>query len=107
MRQVVIDHARSRLDGRRGAGAEHVDQEALERVPLPVDEQAEQLVGMDRALQKPAQFDERLVTVVEMHFFAGLEVKDIAGLLGVSGPTIKRDTRAAKACLQKEQAIGG
>ncbi len=71
-------------------------------MPLPVDAQAEQLVGMDRALQKLAGLDERLVQVVELRFFAGLEVKDIAELLGVSEPTVKRDTRAAKAFLQKE-----
>jgi RNA polymerase sigma factor (TIGR02999 family) len=106
MRQVVIDYARSRLAERRGGGAEHVELEALEGMPLPVDEQAEQLVGMDRALEKLAKLDARLVTVVEMRFFAGLEVKDIAELLGVSEPTIKRDTRAAKAFLQKELALG-
>jgi len=102
MRQVVIDYARSRLAERRGAGAEHIALDALEGTPLPVDEQAEQLVGMDRALRKLAELDERLVQVVELRFFAGLEVKDIAELLGVSEPTIKRDTRAAKAFLQKE-----
>ncbi|MDC8014341.1 ECF-type sigma factor [Tahibacter soli] len=105
MRQVVIDYARSRLADRRGAGAEHLALDQLEGVPLPVDEQAEQLVGMDKALEKLAGLDERLVTVVELRFFAGLEVKDIAELLGVSEPTIKRDTRAAKAFLQKE--LGG
>jgi len=102
MRQVVIDYARSRLADRRGAGAEHIPLDQLEDAPLPVDEQAEQLVGMDRALQKLATLDERLVQVMELRFFAGLEVKDIAELLGVSEPTIKRDTRAAKAFLQKE-----
>ena len=104
MRQVVIDYARARLAERRGAGAEHVSLDQLEGSPLPVDEQAEQLVGMDRALQKLALLDERLVQVVELRFFAGLEVKDIAELLEVSEPTIKRDTRAAKAFLAKELA---
>lgn len=102
MRQVVIDYARARLADRRGGGAEHVSLDALEGAPLPIDEQAEQLVGMDRALQKLATLDPRLVQVVELRFFAGLEVKDIAELLGVSEPTIKRDTRAAKAFLHKE-----
>lgn len=105
MRQVVIDYARARLAERRGAGAEHLGLDQLEGVPLPVDEQAEQLVGMDKALEKLAGLDERLVTVIEMRFFAGLEVKDIAELLGVSEPTIKRDTRAAKAFLQKELGL--
>lgn len=102
MRQVVIDYARAHLAERRGGGAEHVSLDALEGAPLPVDAQAEQLVGMDRALEKLAALDARLVQVVELRFFAGLEVKDIAELLGVSEPTIKRDTRAAKAFLQKE-----
>ena len=106
MRQVVIDYARARLAERRGAGAEHVELDSLEGMPLPVDEQAEQLVGMDRALQNLAALDERLVSVVEMRFFAGLEVKDIAELLGVSEPTVKRDTRAAKAFLQRELSLG-
>ncbi|MBA8883347.1 ECF-type sigma factor [Dokdonella fugitiva] len=102
MRQVVIDYARARLAERRGGGAEHVPLDVLEGAPLPVDEQAAQLVGMDRAMEKLALLDPRLVQVVEMRFFAGLEVKQIAELLGVSEPTIKRDTRAAKAFLQKE-----
>ena len=104
MRQVVIDYARARLAERRGGGAEHISLESLDGAALPIDEQAEQLLGMDRALQKLATLDPRLVQVVEMRFFAGLEVRDIAELLGVSEPTIKRDTRAAKAFLQKELA---
>jgi len=104
MRQVTIDYARMRLAERRGAGAEHVSLDTLEGAPLPVDAQAEQLVGMDRALDKLAALDARLVQVVELRFFAGLEVKDIAGMLGVSEPTIKRDTRAAKAFLARELA---
>jgi RNA polymerase sigma factor (TIGR02999 family) len=106
MRQVVIDHARARLAQRRGGGAEHVTLDALEGHPLPVDEQAEQLLAIDEALEKLAQLDERLVRVVELRFFAGLEVKDIAGLLGVSEPTIKRDTRAAKAFLMRQLGAG-
>jgi RNA polymerase sigma factor (TIGR02999 family) len=102
MRQVTIDYARARLAERRGAGAEHVPLDALEDAPLPVDEQAEQLIGIDRALERLAALDERLVQVVELRFFAGLEVRDIAAMLGVSEPTIKRDTRAAKAWLARE-----
>lgn len=104
MRQVVIDYARARLAERRGGGAEHVDLDALEGQPLPIDVQAEQLLAVDRALEKLSQLDERLVKVVELRFFAGMEVKDIADLLGVSEPTIKRDTRAAKAFLHRELA---
>jgi len=106
MRQVVIDYARAKVADRRGAGAEHVSLDALEGQPLPVDSQAEQLVQMDAALSKLAQLDPRLVRVVEMRFFSGLEVLEIAELLGVSEATIKRDSRAARAFLEKELAAG-
>ena len=104
MRQVVIDHARARLADRRGAGAEHVPVDALAGGPLAVDEQAEQLIDIDRAIERLAVLDERLAQVVELRFFGGLEVSEIAELLGVSEPTVKRDTRAARAFLQKELA---
>ncbi len=106
MRQVVIDHARARLADRRGAGAEHVPVDALAGGPLAVDDQAEQLLDIDRSLQRLAALDERLAQVVELRFFGGLEVAEIAELLGVSEPTVKRDTRAARAFLQKELARG-
>jgi RNA polymerase sigma factor (TIGR02999 family) len=106
MRQVVIDYARARLAERRGGGAEHVALDALEGQPLPIDAQAEELVRIDAALGKLAALDPRLVQVVELRFFSGLEVEEIAELLGVSTATIKRDTRAARAFLEKELAAG-
>lgn len=105
MRQVVIDYARARLAERRGGGAEHVDLDALEGHALPIDAQAEHLLAIDSALRKLADLDDRLVKVVEMRFFAGMEIRDIAELLGVSEPTIKRDTRAAKAFLHRELSL--
>jgi RNA polymerase sigma factor (TIGR02999 family) len=102
MRQVVIDHARARLAERRGAGAEHVPLDALAGEPLAVEWHAEQIIDIDRALERLAALDPRLAQVVELRFFGGLEVSEIAELLGVSEPTIKRDTRAAKAFLHKE-----
>jgi RNA polymerase sigma factor (TIGR02999 family) len=106
MRQVAIDHARARLAQRRGGGAVHTSLDALEGQPLPVDAQAEQLLQIDAALGKLAGLDARLVQVIELRFFSGLEVLEIAELLGVSEATVKRDTRAAKAFLEKELALG-
>lgn len=102
MRQVVIDYARARMTDRRGAGAEHIALDDLNGLALPIDSQADQLVAIDAAMQKLSLLDQRLVSVVELRFFAGLEVAAIAELLGVSEPTVKRDTRAAKAFLQRE-----
>lgn len=104
MRQVVIDHARARLTDMRGGGAVHLSLDEIEGNPLPVEAQAENLVRIDSALEKLATLDPRLVEVVELRFFAGLEVSDVADLLGVSEPTVKRDTRTAKAFLARELA---
>jgi RNA polymerase sigma factor (TIGR02999 family) len=102
MRQVVIDYARARLADRRGGGAEHIDLDSLNAESLPVEAQAEKLIAIDAAIAKLAQLDPRLAQVVELRFFAGMEVEELAQVLGVSVPTIVRDTRTAKAFLQRE-----
>jgi len=108
MRQVVIDYARQRLAERRGGGKrqDHVSLEGLEGEPLAIDSEAERLVQIDMALDRLSQLDPRLVQIVEMRFFGGLEVVEIAELLGVSEATIKRDTRAARAFLEHELEPG-
>lgn len=102
MRQVVIDYARMRLAGIRGGGAEHVPLDQLEAHPLAIDAQAERLVRIDEALARLGQLEPRLVQVMELRFFSGLDVEEIAQLLGVSTATIKRDTRAGRAFLESE-----
>lgn len=67
---------------------------------MALDAQIDRLVQMDAALQQLAQADPRLVQVAELRWFGGLEVAEIAQLLGVSEPTVKRDTRVARAFLE-------
>lgn len=102
MRQVVIDHARARLSEMRGNGAEHLQLDGAELQGLAVESQAENLLQMDEALRRLGELDPRLVQVMELRFFAGMEVSEVAALMGVSEPTIKRDTRAAKAFIARE-----
>jgi RNA polymerase sigma factor (TIGR02999 family) len=102
MRHVVIDYARARQAQRRGGGCEPLTLERVADQPIALDQQIEQLVQLDSALDRLAQADPRLVQIIELRFFSGLEVREIAELLGVSEPTIKRGTRVAKAFLEKE-----
>lgn len=102
MRQVVIDHARARMAEMRGAGIDVVPLHELLTGDAAVEAQAEDLVRLDAALSKLAAVDERLAEVVDLRFFAGLEVTEVAELLGVSAPTVKRDSRLARAFLQRE-----
>ncbi len=99
MRHIVIDYARRKLADRRGAGVSPVD---IETEVIAIDSQAEQLLALDTALNRLAERDPRLAEVVELRFFAGLSVEQLAETLETSTATIKRDTRLARAFLNKE-----
>jgi RNA polymerase sigma-70 factor (ECF subfamily) len=99
MRRILIDHARGHLRKKRGGN----------KVVLPLNEalvfspeQSEGLVKLDEALKRLALLDPRQSRVVELRFFGGLTVDEIANLLGVSPKTVKRDWAVAKAWLHGE-----
>jgi len=99
MRQIVIDHARARLTEKRGG--EHLQivplDEGLEVADgeLPPDE----LLRLDRALAQLEAEEPRLAQIVELRFFAGLGLAEIALLQSLSERTVNRDWRRAKAQL--------
>ena len=100
MRQVLVDHARARVAAKRGAGGVKI---ALDDAPeLASDDDAAGLLALDEALTRLAEFDERKCRIVEMRSFGGMSVEDVALALGVSEPTIKRETRLAQAWLKRE-----
>ena len=96
MRQIVVDHARRRLADKRGAAVqpvtldEQIGADALEPV---------QLVHLDDALGRLQQLEPRLAELVEMRFFAGLSVEQVAELRDVAPRTVIRDWRRARAYL--------
>ena len=98
MRQLVVDHARQRAAAKRGGGAmpEALD-EIAERVGAAGD--AERVLDLDQALTRLAALDRALVSLVEMRFFGGLELEEIAELTGRSERSLKRDWRKARAVL--------
>ncbi|WP_457389511.1 ECF-type sigma factor [Roseateles sp. P5_E1] len=95
MRSVIIDHVRERHADKRGGGQAEVtlSTAALEQIAPP------DVLKLDDVLQMLERADGRAHQVVEMRFFGGLELEEIAELLGVSVPTIKRDWRKARAFL--------
>jgi len=99
MRMILIDRARSRTRGRRGAGLRPLD---LDAADIPVEERAAELVALDEALEKLAGVDGELVQLVEWRFFAGLSVEEIAEMSGRSERTVKRHWQAARAFLYQE-----
>ena len=97
MRQVLIEAARRRKAQKRGGEALAIV--AFEDAPDPTPTGADQLLGLDAALQELARLQPRQALVVESRFFGGFDVAESAELLGVSEATILRDWRAARAWL--------
>lgn len=98
MRRILIDHARKHL-GAKGGGGQKI---SLDDVAVVGDERAAELVALDEALKNLAKVDERKGRVVELRYFGGLSVEEIAEVLDVSPDTITRDWRRAKAFLRRE-----
>jgi len=100
MRQILVDYARQRRATKRGSEQIRV---SLERVEVKaISAEGERVLVLDAALTKLAKFDQRKSRVLEMRFFGGMQLSDIAQALDLSEPTIKRDMRMAKAWLRIE-----
>ena len=98
IRRVLVHHARSRNAQKRGSGVQKVDlEEGLNYAP----EQDESVLSLDEALEKLSEVHERQAKVVELKFFGGLKMQEIADELGVSIKTIEIDWKVAKAWLRK------
>jgi RNA polymerase sigma-70 factor (ECF subfamily) len=103
MRRILLDHARAQHRAKRGGEAVHVD---LEDVAVMSPQKSEELIALDEALVRFAEFDERKSKIVEMRFFGGLTVNEIAEVLGIAPVTVMLHWRLAKAWLQREMHGG-
>lgn len=101
MRQILVNHARA-----RNAAKRHGRRARLSIAELPIADGAAGFdpIVIDAALNKLAELDARKARVVELRFFAGLAVEEVAEVLGVSRSTIEADWRLARAWLSKELA---
>ena len=102
MRRILVDHARRR-NLKRGRGVQHV---SLEEASMVGDGRDADLVALDDAMNALARLDQRKVQVVEMRFFGGLSVEEIAEVLKISTVTVMRDWSTAKAWLYRELTAG-
>ena len=99
MRQVLIDHARSHAAEKRGGSAARL---SLDDISVPPAERAADLVALDDALTQLAKLDERKARIVELRFFAGLSVDEIAETMDLHRTTVLRDWKFAKAWLHSQ-----
>jgi RNA polymerase sigma factor (TIGR02999 family) len=101
MRQVLVSYARGYKAEKRGGGA----------TPLSLDDElsvsenrADQMLALDRALERLSQLNDRLSRTVELRFFGGMKIEEVAVALDVAPSTVKLDWQKAKAWLYRELA---
>ncbi len=101
MRRVLVDYERRRTASKRPASHARVQVEEIDLHAPGAD-----LLDLDSALVRLAEISPRQAQIVELKFYVGMELDDIAPVLGVSRPTVVRDWRMARAWLQRELGDG-
>ena len=96
MRQVLVDHARRKHAGKRGGLATMV---AIEELVQAVQPPGIDILALDEALTEMASFDARQHSIVELKFFGGLTIDEVAEAVSVSPATVEREWALAKAWL--------
>ena len=99
MRRVLVDTARSRAYAKHGAGLCFVS--FNERI-VAVPDRSTEFVRLDEALNELGSLDPRKVQVVEMRFFGGMRVEEIAEVLKISPSSVLRDWKLARAWLTQQ-----
>lgn len=102
MRRVLIDHARARNAAKRSGNLRVTLDEGIAGGVEPVVD----VLSLDNALNRLAAVEPRWAQVVELRFFGGLEIAEVAALLEISTATVKRDWQFARAWLARELGDG-
>lgn len=103
MRRILIDHARKRNRIKRGGDRARVEFDADLALSPGKDED---LLALEEALEKLEKLDERQARIVELRFFGGLNVAEVAEVLGVSKRTVESDWTMVRAWLRRELVEG-
>ena len=103
MRRVLLDHARKRHTAKRGCAPHKA---TLEDSLLISDEHLDDVLAMDECLTRLAAIDPQQARLVELRFFAGLNVEEVAGAMSISTASVKREWASAKAWLNREMTRG-
>jgi RNA polymerase sigma factor (TIGR02999 family) len=97
IRRILVDYARKHNSEKRGGQASRVD---FENAMVVARSYSREFVELDQALEELSNVDSRKSQVVELRFFGGMTMEEIASLLAVSENTVKRDWTIARAWLQ-------
>jgi RNA polymerase sigma-70 factor (ECF subfamily) len=98
MRNLLVDHARARRRLKRGGGCELQLDEALTLAAF----ENKEVLALEEALQRLSRIDPRQERIVELRYFGGLSIEEVATVLGISERTVKREWQMARAWLYAE-----
>lgn len=104
MRHILVDHARSRCRQKRKGAMRKVEMNSSVRIPLDADTR---IAKLGDALESLAKVDKRKAKIVEMKFFGGLSVEEMAEALGISVRTVINDWNFSKVWLLREMSPSG
>jgi RNA polymerase sigma factor (TIGR02999 family) len=98
MRQILVEHARHRLASKRGGDVELV---TFDEMACFAPQRSSDIIALDEAINSLATFDERKCKVIELRYFAGLSMEEVAEALEISVATVGREQRLAEAWLKR------
>lgn len=99
MRQILVDHARGRAAAKRGGDQRKVTLDDVLSGGATVG--SPDLLDINDALDRLTTFDPDQARIVELRFFGGLTVEEVAEVMDISPTTVKREWRTAKAWLHR------
>jgi RNA polymerase sigma factor (TIGR02999 family) len=101
IRRILLDYARSRQAGKRGAGAVKLQLDDALGVP---EQKSLDILALNDALDRLSEMDERQSRIVELRYFSGLSIEETGEVMQLSPATIKREWNSARAWLFREMS---
>ncbi len=99
MRRILINHAEARRAAKRGGEAERVSLNEVDHLGV---EQEMDLIALNEALKNLERVDPQQSQIVELRYFSGLTIEEVAEVMGISPATVKREWSTARAWLRRE-----
>jgi RNA polymerase sigma factor (TIGR02999 family) len=99
MRQILVDQARRKASRKRGGDRQRLDADEVE---IPIEAPGDDMIALDRALERLENDDPRKAQIVMYRYFAGLDREETASAMGISVRTVDREWRYIRGRLYKE-----
>ena len=104
MRQILVEHARAKSAEKRGGDYQKILISDIDAIGNKNEADTNSVLAVDQALQKLERLDKRQSQIIELRFFAGLSIPEVASALDISEATVQREWRVARLWFMRELA---